>query len=148
MQIKHTWTEHNEKGFLSEKFVYQLVMRAALTQEELDTIEKYKVMQAWLYSNRDEREAHKVSPGLSADWLSHAAAGWHNAGIEPLLEISLAQLLRGVSVKNENPYYLDNVFSEVRQNSEKLLTNLFDLNALFSGQEIVTEIAIGADQEQ
>jgi len=148
MQIKHSWTEHVEKGFLSEKFVYQLVMRAALTQEELDTIEKYKVMQAWLYSNRDEREAQKLKPGMTADWLSHAAAGWHNGGIEPLLEISLAQLLRGVSIKNENPYYLDSVFCEVVENSENLLNNLMGLNAHFSGQENITEIATGSDLEQ
>ena len=147
MQIKHTWTEHVEKGFMSEKFTYQLVMRAALTQNELDAINKYKVMKAWVYSNREERETQKISPGLSADWLAHAAAGWHNGGIEPLLEISLADLLRGVAIKNANPYYLDSVFSEVSKSSEDLLQNLFDLNGLFSGQENVTEIIVDPNQQ-
>jgi len=27
------------------------------------------------------------------------------AGIEPLLEISMADLLRGVVIKNQNPYF-------------------------------------------
>ena len=147
MQIKHTWTEQVEKGFMSEKFIYRLVMRAALTQTELDAINKYKVMKAWVYSNREERESQKISPGLSADWLAHAAAGWHNGGIEPLLEISLADLLRGVAIKNANPYYLDSVFSEVSKSSEKLLQNLFDLNGLFSGQENVTEIIVDPNQQ-
>jgi len=84
---------------------------------------------------------------LSADWLAHAAAGWHNGGIEPLLEISLADLLRGVAIKNANPYYLDSVFSEVSKSSEDLLQNLFDLNGLFSGQENVTEIIVDPNQQ-
>ena len=147
MQIKHTWTEHVEKGFLSEKFVYRLVMRGALTQSELEAINKYKVMNAWVYTNREERESQKVKTGLNDDWLAHAAAGWHNGGIEPLLEITLADLLRGVVIKNQNPYYLDAVFNEVTKNCEKLLSNLFDLNGLFNGQENVTEIVTDPNQQ-
>ncbi len=147
MQIKHTWTEHVEKGFMSEKFVYQLTMRAALTQEELDVINKYKVMKAWLYSNREEREAQKIKPGLSTDWLEHAAAGWNNAGIEPLLEITIADLLRGVVIKNANPYYLEGVFSEVEQNCKNLLTNMQELGVLFTGEEHVTEIITNPEQQ-
>jgi len=64
MQIKHTWTEHVEKGFMSEKFTYRLVLRGALTQTELDVINKYKVMTAWVYSNRQEREDQKIKPGM------------------------------------------------------------------------------------
>jgi hypothetical protein len=146
MQIKHTWTEHVEKGFMSEKFIYRLVLRGALTQPELDVINKYKVMTAWVYSNRQEREDQKVKPSLDADWLQHAAAGWHNGGIEPLLEISLADLLRGVVIKNQNPYYLDAVFNEACKNCENLISNLFDLNGLFSGQENVTEIVTDPNQ--
>lgn len=140
MQIKHSWSEHEEQALFGKKFAYQLTMRGALTQDELDIINKYKVMGAWLYSNREEREAQKMKPGLSDDWLLQAAAGWHNAGIEPLLEISMADLLRGVMIKNQNPYYLDSVFNEVRDSCERLLTNLFDLGGLFNGQENVTEI--------
>ncbi len=147
MQIKHTWTEHVEKGFMSEKFAYQLLLRGALTQPELDAINKYKVMNAWVYSNRQEREDQKMKPGLEADWLAHAAAGWHNGGIEPLLEITLSDLLRGVVVKNKNPYYLDAVFNEVTKNCENLIGNLFDLNGLFSGQENVTEIVTDPNQQ-
>lgn len=140
MQIKHSWTEETENGFLKQKFVYQLVVRASLTQNELDTLNKYKAMNAWLYSNRAERENQKVSPGQSGEWWEHVAAGWHNAGIEPLLEITFADLLRGISLKNENPYYLDNVFSEISKSSEAVLQNLFDLNQLFNGEENVIEI--------
>ncbi len=140
MQIKHTWVEGTKKGFLSDRFTYQLTIRGALTQTELDAINKYKVMNAWLYSNRDERERQKAKTSNAMSWWEHAAAGWHNAGREPLLEISMADLLRGVVIDNANPYYLDAVFEEVSRNSTKLLTNLFDLNARFSGQENVTEV--------
>lgn len=146
VRIKHTWVEHVEKGFISEKFLYKLTLRGALTQEEHDVIGKYKVMNAWVYSNREDRESQKMKPGISADWLQSAAAGWHNAGIEPLLEISLADLLRGVVIKNENPYYLDGVFSEVKKNCTNLLTNLLDLNRFFNGQENITEIVTNSNQ--
>ena len=147
MQIKHTWTEQIQKGIFSEKFKYQLEMRGALTQDEQDAINKYKVMNAWVYSNRDERERQKNKPSWDDDWLAHAAAGWHNAGIEPLLEISISDLLRGVVIKNENPYYLDAVFTEVSKNCENLLSNLFDLNRLFSGEEKVTEVFSSPNQQ-
>jgi len=140
MQIKHTWVEETKQGFMSEKFLYHLTIRGALTKDELAAIQKYKVMNAWMYSNRDEREAQKARPSASANWWEHAAAGWHNAGREPLLEISMADLLRGVEIKNENPYYLDAVFTEISNNCTKLLGNLFDLDARFSGQENVTEV--------
>ena len=52
----------------------------------------------------------------------------------------MADLLRGVVIKNANPYYLDAVFAEISTNSTKLLSNLFDLNERFSGQENVTEV--------
>jgi len=146
MQVKHVWTEHEESGIFSNSFSYQLTMRAALTQPELDIINKYKVMKAWVYSNRSDRESQKVSTSSSDDWLAHAAAGWHNAGIEPLLEITIADLLRGVAVKNVNPYYLDSVFTEVCKNCENLVGNLFDLNGNFNGQENVTEIVTDPEQ--
>ena len=75
MQIKHTWVEEKKQGFISEKFIYHLTIRGALTKEELAAINKYKVMDAWLYSNRDEREAQKARPSAGANWWEHAAAG-------------------------------------------------------------------------
>jgi len=147
MQIKHTWSEIVEKGLIFKSVKYQLAMRGALTQEELDTIDKYKVMDAWVYSNRDQRERQKSKLPSDADWLSHAAAGWHNAGIEPLLEISITDLLKGVVIKNENPYYLGAVFDEVSKNCESLLSNLFGLNARFSGEENVTEVFTNPNQQ-
>jgi len=38
------------------------------------------------------------------------------------------------------------VFTEVRDNCEKLLTNLFDLGRLFNGQENVTEIVTNTNE--
>ena len=140
MQVKHTWGEEVVKHIFSESFTYQLTMRGALTQQELDVINKYDAMNAWVYSNREERDGEKVKTTLDDHWLQHAAAGWHNARVQPFLEFSMADLLKGVVVKNDNPYYLDSVFNEVSKSCSGLLDNLFGLDELFNGEENVTEV--------
>jgi len=147
MQIKHTWTEKTKKKLLSEKFIYHLALRGSLTQEEQDVINKYKTMNTWVYSNREEREQQKMKPSDYTDWLLMAAAGWHNSGIEPLLEISMKNLLAGVVIENENPYYLDAVFDDINKNCEDLLSNLFGLNQRFNGEENVTEVFTNPNQQ-
>ncbi len=123
-----------------ESFLYQLVMRGALTQEELDLIKKYKVMNAWLYSNREERESQKEKLDTSSHWTEMAAASWHNAGIEPLLEITMENLLSGVEVKNSNPNYLDHIFVAVTETAKSLLSNIRYLDEFYNGEEMVLEI--------